>query len=104
MPFVLKQNLNRSIDEQVSLFDIQLSSECNHLLEKMIAIGVNKMIQGELIDKPAKRIVAEQNFARFMEMMLNQSKELGCYPVVDERVFDVAMLEIGSIWPFRTGG
>ena len=100
MPYVLKQNLTLAISAQTSLHDVQITSECGHQLARMIQLGVEKMTLSKLLDTPDKRLLAEQNLVHFLELMENHSRDLDCYPILDEKVFEGAKSDIGILWPF----
>ena len=70
----------------------------------MMELGIEKMMFSKLVDKPDKRLLAEQNLIHFLEFIENHSKELGCYPILNEKAFEAAMIDVGSLWPFRCTG
>ena len=100
MPYVLKQKLTLAISVQTSLHDVQITSEHEHQLARLIQPGVEKMTLSKLLATPDKRLLAEQNLVHFLELMENHSWEPGCYPILDEKVFEGAMSDIGILWPF----
>jgi len=102
MSYALKQQLANEINSQISLHDLQITSECEHQLERMISIGVEKMIIGKFADTLDKRTLAVQNLVRFLELMENKSRELGCYPILDDEAFKAVMLDGIPLWPFSS--
>ena len=104
MSLAFKEQLSRVILDQVSLHDLQITAKCEHKLEKFVGIGIEKMVISKMADRFDKKILAEQNLIRFLELMQDHAKEEGCYPVIDDEEFDTVKIDCGPLWPFLSSG
>ena len=100
----LKEQLFLIINSRISLKDLQITSDCERMLKKVIEIGIERMVVGKLVDRQTPRSLAKQSLVQLLESMENQAQKFKCYPILDNKTFEAVKHDDISLWPFFCTG
>lgn len=95
----LKNGLKRILEDEVSNLGLSMPIASQRLTEKMINIGVQRMVTAGADKRQDRVLLAETNLKAFVQGMAVQARVLKTGKVIGAKAFQMAK-NAHSFWPF----
>ena len=95
----VKNHLKQVLDDEILSYGSLVPLSSAKLLEKIISTGVQRMsIQGAL-ERPDKRLLAEQNLKRFIKSVARFAAR-NKKNIMGVRAVEMAIVDLSPLWPY----
>lgn len=97
--FTVRKELVATLKRKAERLGMKLDQECLAQMERLIGQGVERMALMKVLERPDKIMQAQGAIDDLLESLRNQARQLGTFPVVNQKAFGMAKNDFCPHWP-----